>query len=261
MAEGRSDLARITLTVVFIGGLIAGAFWILQPFIGAFIWAVMIVVATWPILCRVQTVLWGRRGLAVAVMSLALLAILIVPLGIALRAIVTHADQIPGAATRLIDAQLPPPPAWLESVPLVGAKAAETWNEFTGQGTTQLAELLSPYVRVAVSWFVSRAGSLAMVLVNFVLIVVLSAILYSGGEAWAAWACRFGARLAGEQGERMVVLAGQAIRGVALGVVVTAIAQSLLGGLGLLVAGCRSRRSSPRSCSCCASRRSGRSSC
>ena len=237
MAEGRSDLARITLTVVFIGGLIAGAFWILQPFIGAFIWSVMIVVATWPILCRVQTVLWGRRGLAVAVMSLALLAILIVPLGIALRAIVTHADQIPGAATRLIDAQLPPPPAWLESVPLVGAKAAETWNEFTGQGTTQLAEVLSPYVRVAVSWFVSRAGSLAMVLVDFVLIVVLSAILYAGGEAWAAWACRFGARLAGEQGERMVVLAGQAIRGVALGVVVTAIAQSLLGGLGLLVAG------------------------
>jgi predicted PurR-regulated permease PerM len=47
----------------------------------------------------------------------------------------------------------------------------------------------------------------------------------------------FGQRLAGEQGDRMVVLAGAAIRGVALGVVVTAIAQSLLGGIGLVIVG------------------------
>ena len=40
MAAARSDLARITLSVIFIGGLIAGAFWILRPFLGAFIWAV-----------------------------------------------------------------------------------------------------------------------------------------------------------------------------------------------------------------------------
>jgi predicted PurR-regulated permease PerM len=48
---------------------------------------------------------------------------------------------------------------------------------------------------------------------------------------------RFGQRLAGERGEDAVVLAGQAIRGVALGVVVTALVQSLLGGIGLAVAG------------------------
>ena len=43
--------------------------------------------------------------------------------------------------------------------------------------------------------------------------------------------------LADEEGDRMVVLAGQAIRGVALGVVVTALLQSALGGIGLAVAG------------------------
>ena len=35
----------------------------------------------------------------------------------------------------------------------------------------------------------------------------------------------------------MVVLAGQAIRGVAMGVVITALAQSILGGIGLAIAG------------------------
>ena len=48
---------------------------------------------------------------------------------------------------------------------------------------------------------------------------------------------RFGRRLAGERGENSIVLAGQAIRGVALGVGVTAIVQTVLGGIGLAVAG------------------------
>jgi predicted PurR-regulated permease PerM len=235
--EPRSDLARITLSVVFLGGLIAGALWILRPFLAAFIWAAMIVVATWPILMRVQRMLWHSRALATAVMCAALLAILLVPIGIALQAILSHASEIPGAAARLLDAQLPAAPTWLASVPLVGQQAADTWNHYSGEGTTQLAELAGPYVSEGVTWFVHRAGSLAVVLFEFVLIVLLSAVLYAGGEAWGAWVCRFGRRLADDQGERMVILAGQAIRGVALGVVVTAIVQSLLGGLGLLIAG------------------------
>ena len=48
---------------------------------------------------------------------------------------------------------------------------------------------------------------------------------------------RFGYRLAGERGEQSVLLAGQAIRSVALGVVVTAVAQSILGGVGIALAG------------------------
>jgi predicted PurR-regulated permease PerM len=48
---------------------------------------------------------------------------------------------------------------------------------------------------------------------------------------------RFGRRLAGDRGEGAVVLAGQAIRAVALGVVVTALAQTVLAGIGLAVAG------------------------
>lgn len=234
--ERRPELARITLSVIFIGGLIAGSLWILQPFLAAFVWAVMIVVATWPILLRAESALRSRT-LAAVVMCVALLAVLLLPLGIAIDAILTHADEIPAAVSRLLEAQLPAAPDWLGDVPLVGPRAADAWNDLAAQDAEQLGKLAWPYLRAATSWFVQRAGSFAMVLVQFVLIVILSAVLYAGGEAWAAWVRRFGARLADEQGERMVVLAGQAIRGVALGVVVTAMVQSLVGGLGIAVAG------------------------
>ena len=64
--EGHSDLTRTTLAVLFVGGLIATCFWILRPFLPAIIWATTLVVATWPIMLRVQLRLWNNRGLAVA---------------------------------------------------------------------------------------------------------------------------------------------------------------------------------------------------
>jgi len=75
------------------------------------------------------------------------------------------------------------------------------------------------------------------VFVQLLLTIAVSVILYVNGEAAARAALRFGHRIAGDRGQQSVVLAGQAIRGVALGVVVTAVAQSVLGGLGLLVSG------------------------
>ena len=67
--------------------------------------------------------------------------------------------------------------------------------------------------------------------------VALSAVMYANGEVASAKIRRFGRRLAGDRGENAVILAGQAIRGVAMGVGVTAIVQTTLGGIGLAVAG------------------------
>ncbi len=86
-------------------------------------------------------------------------------------------------------------------------------------------------------WFVAEAGNFGLLFLQFLLTVVIAAIMYAGGESAAAWMKRFGQRLAGERGADVVVLAGQAIRGVALGVVVTAVVQSVLGGIGLAIAG------------------------
>jgi predicted PurR-regulated permease PerM len=83
-----SDITRTVLTVLFIGALIGAALWILKPFIGAAIWSVTIVTATWPLMISIQNLLWGRRSLAVAVMTLVLLCLLVVPLWLAIGTIV-----------------------------------------------------------------------------------------------------------------------------------------------------------------------------
>jgi predicted PurR-regulated permease PerM len=74
-------------------------------------------------------------------------------------------------------------------------------------------------------------------IVQFLLTVIISAVLYATGETAAAGVCRFARRLGGHHGEDAAILAAKAVRGVAIGVVGTALVQTLLGGIGLAVAG------------------------
>src|SRR5689334_2750863 len=102
MSEAQKhDLTRIVLMVLFICGLIAAAFWVLRPFLGAIVWAVMIVVATWPLMRQVQGTLWGKRWLAVTAMTVVLLLVLIAPLSAAIGTVVANADVIAGWARHL----------------------------------------------------------------------------------------------------------------------------------------------------------------
>ena len=231
------ELPRIVLGVLFIGGLIVGSFWILQPFIGAFIWAVMIVVPTWPIMLWLQERLGGRRWAAVTTMTLLILTLLFVPLLAALGTLLAHVDDVARWVKNLQELQLPPPPKWLAGLPFVGERAVQFWQDTAVDGIGSLGAYLSPYARDLMRWLAARIGTVGFLMLQFVLTVIAAAILYAQGEKAAQFALRFGSRLAGEQGEHAILLSGQAIRGVALGVVVTALLQALIAGAGLAIAG------------------------
>ena len=52
--EASRDVTRLVLAVLFIGALIALCLWILKPFLPATLWATTIVIATWPLLLKLQ---------------------------------------------------------------------------------------------------------------------------------------------------------------------------------------------------------------
>jgi hypothetical protein len=98
MTGQRSDLARITLSVLFIGGL---------------------------------------------------LAILIVPLAVALEAILTHTDEFAALLQRLPAAQLPAAPEWVGKLPLVGERVQAAWSGLASEGVADLLAQAQPYARAA----------------------------------------------------------------------------------------------------------------
>jgi predicted PurR-regulated permease PerM len=231
------DITRILFAVVAIGGLIAASFWVLRPFLPATVWAVMIVIATWPEMRWVERRLWGRRSLAVAVMTIAMLAIILVPIGIAVATLVDRADEIAAWTKSLVGFSMPPPPAWVSELPLIGKRIAASWRGVASKHPEELAAYITPHLTEIGRWLISQAGSLLTLLVQLLLTLALSAVLYAKGEAAAEWVLAFARRLAGGDGARAAILSGQAIRAIALGIVVTALLQSVVGGIGLAVTG------------------------
>jgi len=235
--QSSRDITRTMLAVLFIGILIAATFWILRPFLTATIWATMIVVTTWPFMLSVQKMLWGKRGLAVTLMTVILLLVFIVPFAFAIISVIERADDIGNWVQSLTHFALPPPPSWVEQLPLVGARITARWTEVAAIPPEELSGRLAPHARKVVGWLVSQAGSVGMMIVQFLLTVIISAVLYATGESAASGVCRFARRLAGDPGEDAAILAAKAVRGVALGVVGTALIQSLLAAIGLAFAG------------------------
>ncbi|RKT50253.1 putative PurR-regulated permease PerM [Azonexus fungiphilus] len=237
MRDIRRDLTRNTLAIVFVAGLAALSLWVLRPFLAAGVWAAMIVVATWPPFVALEARLGGRRAPAIALMTLAMLLLLVLPLWLAIDTIFAHAGQLTVIVNQLASNGLPPLPAWLAGLPLVGERLAGLWQQLASGGADGLVAQVSPYAADTGKWVLAQVGGLGGMLVQFFLVVTLAAIMYAGGEDAARLVRRFGRRLAGARGENSVILAAQAIRGVALGVGVTALVQTVLGGLGLALAG------------------------
>ncbi|OUM02027.1 AI-2E family transporter YdiK [Variovorax sp. JS1663] len=237
MSLPRSDLAKTTFGVLTLVLLFGTSLWILRPFLGATIWAAMVVVATWPAFLWIQARLWRRRWLAVLAMVLILLLLFVLPLTLAISTIAANAEDVVAWVRSLISQGPPKLPDWVARVPFAGPRIVTAWNDLMASGVAGLEEKLTPYARQVTSWLFAQAGVLGALTLQFLLTVVIAAMMYAGGESAAAVVQRFGFKLGGQRGEDAVVLAGKAIRGVALGVGVTAFVQAVTGGIGLAIAG------------------------
>ncbi|MFX1675484.1 AI-2E family transporter YdiK [Paraburkholderia sp. A2WS-5] len=231
------DIARVLFVVAILCALTVGSLYVMRPFIPGLIWATMIVVATWPAMLAVQRRLGNRRGLATLVMLLILLVVIVLPLYQAISTLAEHGAEIMDLIRKLPTYALPPPPGWIHDVPMIGPRAASEWQSLSDAGPGGLLARLEPYVTIAAHWLIGHAASVGVFVIHMFITVIITGVLYMQGEQAAAFILRFAERVGPRYGAEAVRLAGAAIRAVALGIVVTAVLQSALGGIGLAVAG------------------------
>ncbi|MBN8550788.1 MAG: AI-2E family transporter YdiK [Deltaproteobacteria bacterium] len=233
----KPDLTQIMLSVLFISALAFGSFWVLRPFLSALIWAVMIVIPTWPLMMRLTEKLGGRRVLATLILTLALCLLVFIPVWFAIRTVVVNSDTIAEWASKVSHFKVSTAPQWVSDLPVVGNSAASTWNQFALAEHEDIESTVTPYLVSLVKWFPSQLGNAGAMFIHFLLMLVLCAILYLQGDIGAAKIIAFARRLAGDRGEQATILAAQAIKAVAMGIVVTAMVQALVAGVGLALAG------------------------
>ena len=216
--------------------LAAGCLLVLWPFLTPLAWAAILVTTSWSPFLRLERALGHRRTLAASLMTLAVTLALLVPVTVAAIGLSANVSDLVRGTRELIAQGLPSPPAWLADVPVVGPWLQRYWAAFDHDGARLAAELkrLLPQAQA----LALRTGSIVTRGVFDVAVsIFLGFFLFLHGEAIAARVATALERLGGRLGGHLLELTRSTVAGVVYGVLGTALAQSVLATIGLMIAG------------------------
>lgn len=226
-------IERSILVLLFVG-LFIGVLAIVKPFTTAILFGAALATSVWPL--RQVLVRCGLgRGAAAALLLLLSLVVIVLPM----LALAPHlADQMVRGTERMqaYFAGMPGQPGWIKRVPLVGRRLAAGWDRVV-EVKGNLRALLEPYTEDLQHWIVGVARALADSLVQVILSLIVATMFWASGDGLVAVLHDALRRLGGPLAERSLDVAAGAIRGVAYGVVGTALIQAVLLAIGLAVAG------------------------
>ncbi len=226
---------RLLATILF-GLLILGCIWILLPFATALLWAVILCFATWTIYTQLREALGGRRNLAALLLTLLQLVVIVIPMAAVVIGLREYAATIEDLLRQLAARELPAVPPWVAGLPFVGGEIARQWDYLRGD-SAQLFELMRLQVAPLTRGLIDAGMAFGGGLLQLLLSVITSFFLYRDGEYVAQEMRTALTRIGGQRAERMLIIAGNTVRGVIYGVIGTSLAQAMLSALGFWVAG------------------------
>ncbi len=224
-----------SINVGLVALLAAVCLLILAPFVPIVAWGIIIAVASYPTVRRLQSGLHGRGGWAAAIWTVLLLAVLIVP-------VVLLAKSTIGGARSLAEhinegtLSVPPPPPDIESWPLIGAPLNRIWN-MASNNFTEALQMLAPQLKTILPGLLSASAGIGVTVLQFFFSILISGALLANAQSAAAATRAFANRLFGERGAEFQDLVGSTIRSVTSGILGVAVIQTVLAAGGFLVVG------------------------
>ncbi|MCU0934618.1 MAG: AI-2E family transporter [Gammaproteobacteria bacterium] len=233
---------KLMLTLTAFAAL-AGAlyllFRVLEPFLPAIGWASVLAIVTYPLYLRLRRTLHGRDGLASALMTLAVFAVIVVPViaivALLLRELVEAEQWLRSAAAEgkipRIDAVLAHPTVkgWVDRLSELAMTAGIDLRE-------RALAAAQGVIRLLLGGVTSTAANVFGFLFQLFLVLVVLFFVYRDGPA-AERVFWSGVRI--DEATRATLrdtVAGM-VSAVAVGVVVTAAVQGVLGGIGFWFTG------------------------
>jgi predicted PurR-regulated permease PerM len=225
-----------TIGLVLLAVLAIGCVLVLRPFFTAVCFALILVVATWPAFERLRQSLGGRRTLAALFMVALATLVFVVPPALVASTMDQHVAGTIRVVRDLWQHGLPPPPAWVAEIDVVGPQIYARWQTLAGGGP-EAVERIQAFFAWARHELIAAGLSLGNAVVQLILAMLTAIFLYRDGEAVRRSLVVAGRRIAGDQAPRLLRVAYATINGVVYGVLGTALAQALLILIGLWVTG------------------------
>jgi len=222
--------------LALIGAIVVGCVLVLRPFISAILWAAILCFATWPLYEMFRRWLGGRHTLAAALTTAVLALVLIIPFVVVG---LTFTDTIHSGLQWLdkkTEGGVPPPPAWVGSIPLIGGRITESWQGYVEDAESTIEDW-KPWLKESGRWLLGHSVDLAKGLMHLVLSVLIAFFFYRDGEGLVAQLREGMQRISGDSAQRLVDVVKTTVQSVVYGVIGTALAQGIVAGIGFAIAG------------------------
>jgi predicted PurR-regulated permease PerM len=224
------------ITLIVLAVLVGGCYLVLQPFLTAVIWAIVLCCTTWPVFVRVQRATRGGVILASLVLTLVIALVVLAPFVIVGISLAENANELLEQGKRLIDEGPPDPPSWVGQIPLIGEHALAYWAGIA-HDTASLIGDLRQYVEPMRTFALAGGAAVAHGVLQLTLSIFIAFFFFKDGETMSRRLTATVARIAGERGQQLIGVAVATTRGVVYGILGTAIAQGVLAAAGLWLAG------------------------
>jgi len=216
---------------ILLGGLLLFTYAVLHPFIIPAAWAIIIAYATWPLLLRLRRWLGGRRGLAALAMTLLLAVAVILPTVWLVILLHHESATLYHAIDTLLEKRPFELPPLIRDIPLIGNWAQDTLNQMTSNPKALRGEIVRWLEQSAdhILRLLGGAGRNAAKL-GFALITIF--FVYRDGERLLEQVQRVLHRFLGERVDPYLSAVGSMTKAVVWGLVLTALGQGFVAGLG-----------------------------
>jgi predicted PurR-regulated permease PerM len=224
----------------FVGGLILLLLggWILHSFLALLAWAVVLAISTWPVYQRLlaSNDLHGKITWVALWLTLLIGAIILAPLAYGLGRLLQETQSF---GQLLTDAQNVgiPPPAWLETLPILGHWAKEFWMKMLGSSEAANESLHWLGTGSAVTYTKDLASQLLHRFFSFLIILLVLLFVYQHGDSLGRQVLASSRKLFGESGIRYALHATAAVRATVNGMMLIGLGKGLIMGVGYAVTG------------------------
>ena len=227
---------RRVILALLLGGLLMLAYAVLQLFLVPVAWAAIMAYTTWPLHLWLKRALGGRATLSAILMTLLLTATFVLPL---LWLMAMLRTELAGAyaAVAAYLAQGPRPlPDFVAAIPWLG-DWLQQWLDQLARNPAALREQIGGWVEQRTSELLDLLGGVGRNAAKLGFALVTLLFLYRDGETLLAQLRQVLRRFVGARIEGYLSAVGATTQAVVYGLVLTALAQGVLAGLGYWVAG------------------------
>jgi predicted PurR-regulated permease PerM len=215
--------------------LSAACILILRPFIPLLTWGIVIAVAAYPGFQKLQLALGGRGGVTSILFTVLLLAFLTIPVVLLAETLVEGVQTL-AAHFKEGTVIIPPPPAGVETWPVIGAPLNSLWSR-ASRDLSEAVRSFAPQIKAAVPGLLSVSAGLGLTVLQFALSIVVAGVLLANAKAAYDVTRSLCNQLFGDKGPELQQLIAATIRSVTSGILGVALIQSVLAGLGFIFAG------------------------